>query len=79
MKNRVEVHRPTVIKTVSFRANMPLEGKYQHIHIEAAADVPEGCSATEVLDDLKSWVGTELRRARHGEAVREVPPGRFRV
>lgn len=68
------------IKSVSFRANVSVDGKYNHIHIEASADVPEGRKPEDVLETLKGWIAYELRKAKEGEAqVPVVPTGRFRV
>jgi hypothetical protein len=65
------------IKSVSFRSSIQLK-EFQHVHIEAAADVPVGESAGHTLDVLKKFVAAELRRAKEGEvpAARE---GQFRV
>ena len=70
--------KPIVIKEVSFQANIPVDGKYNHVHIMAAADVPRGENPKVVLDHLKQFVAKELKRAK-GEEVRTVTPGRFRV
>jgi hypothetical protein len=66
------------IKSVSFRANMPLDNRYNHVHIEATADVPAGERPEAVIDQLKLFVAAELKRAK-GEEVRTVSPGKFRV
>lgn len=68
----------TKIKSVSFRANVALDVKFNHVHIEASADVPEGTRPEDVVDDLKLWVSKELKRAKEGEVLPQ-PVGRFRV
>jgi hypothetical protein len=65
------------IKTVTFRSSTQIKS-FQHVHIEACADVPEGESAEATLDTLKDFVAKELRRAKEGEVPPE-PVGRFRV
>lgn len=67
------------IKSVSFRSNFAVDGKYNHIHVEACADVPVGVNPQAVLDELKDFVANELRRAKEGEPVVQNPSGRFRV
>ena len=68
------------IKSVSFRGNVAVDGKFNHVHVEAAADVPAGANPQAVLDELKEFVAAELRRAKEGEPVQvQRPSGRFRV
>lgn len=68
------------IKSVSFRSNVNIDGKYNHAHVEASADVPSGVNPQLVLDELKDFVAQELRRAKEGEPVPVVKTsGRFRV
>lgn len=62
------------IKTVSFRSSIEV-GKFQHVHIEMSADVEDGQTAREVLDQLKGAVAVELVRAKQGEESKT--PGRF--
>jgi hypothetical protein len=57
---------------------MPLDNRYNHVHIEATADVPAGERPEAVIDQLKLFVAAELKRAK-GEEVRTVSPGKFRV
>jgi hypothetical protein len=64
----------TVIKSVSFKANCSVEGRFNHVHIEAAADVPIGVSPRAVLEDLKEFVATELKRAKDGDKVHHIAP-----
>lgn len=67
------------IKSVSFRANVST-AKYEHIHIEATADVPDGERPEAVLDQLKTFVAKELKFAKEGEVVPEPKVrGRFRI
>jgi hypothetical protein len=82
MRKRSTTKKEVVIKTVHFRANLaPDEDeRFQHIHIEAVADVHEGFTPRQVLDALKTFVHGELQRAAQGEAPAEVRrPGRFRA
>jgi hypothetical protein len=58
--------KSTVIKSVSFRANVEIKS-FRHIHIEAAADVPNGRTPESVIDDLKTFVAKELQIAKDGE------------
>ena len=75
-----------VIKTVSFRANLAQSSasssleRYQHLHIEATADVPAGEDPRAVLDDLKVFVAQELKVAKEGETPKPQPAvrGSFR-
>jgi hypothetical protein len=68
------------ITSVSFRANCAVDGgqKFNHVHIEATAQVDAGKSPAFVLDCLKEFVAEELRIAK-GEVRTVVTPGRFRV
>lgn len=63
-----------VIKTVSFRGNIAVgeERSFQHVHVEATADVPKGDDPTRVLEALKEFVARELKVARHGASPRPV-------
>ncbi len=65
------------IKSVSFRSSIPVE-KFQHVHIEASADVPQGTDPSTVVDRLKVFVAAELRRARDGQKETVAKQGRFR-
>lgn len=68
------------IKQVSFRGNIAVDGKFQHVHIEAIADVPPGEDPSVTLDVLKEWVGEELKVSRDGVRTEVVAPARrFRV
>jgi hypothetical protein len=63
------------IKSVSFRGNIAtsIQNRFQHVHIEAAADVLPDQSPREVLDFLQEFVARELKRARDGETAPPVP------
>lgn len=65
------------VKSVTFRSSVQLKS-FQHAHIEASADVPEGVNPSVVVEFLKEFVANELRVAKEGE-VRPEPAGRFRV
>lgn len=56
---------PVKIRSVSFRANLAID-KFQHIHIEATADVPKDHEPEQVIEELKDFVARELIRARDG-------------
>lgn len=66
------------IKSVSFRANTSLDSKFNHIHIEASADVPLNERPEAVLDALKKFVAKELKFAKEGQ-VETAPARRFRI
>lgn len=70
--------KPVKITSVSFRSNIALDSKFNHIHIEASADVPAGERPETVVDQLKTFVARELKRAKEG-VVPPQPVGRFRV
>lgn len=54
-----------VIKTLSFRSSLQLK-PFQHVHIEATADVPAGATPGVVMEVLKAYVAAELRIAKEG-------------
>jgi hypothetical protein len=69
---------PVKIKSVTFRSSIPTGTKFQHLHVEASADVPAGANPSAVLDGVKAFVARELVRARDGEKPKPVArPGRF--
>ena len=70
----------SAIKSVTFRANVPVSGQYQHVHVEAAADVAPGDSPSDVIDMLKDFVRSELLAAKNGEPMPKVIARRtFRI
>lgn len=79
-KTMTRKKKPAALKitSVSFHANAQMDGKYQHVHIEATAGVGPGENPSDVLDGLKDFVAAELRRAK-GEEKIVTTPGRFRV
>lgn len=72
MKNRSIVK----ITSVSFRSSVQLK-PFQHVHVEATAQVLPGQTADRVLDLLKTFVANELRRAKEGDVLPVA--GRFRI
>lgn len=53
-------------------------GPYQHVHVEASADVPKGEDPALTLDKVKRFVAQELQRARTGgKPVPQERQGRF--
>ena len=69
--------KKVAIKTVAVRSSIQLKS-FQHFHVEATADVPEGEEPAYVIDQLKAFVALELTRAKEGK-VAPAPPvqGRF--
>lgn len=51
------------VKTVSLRGNVAMEA-YQHVHIELTADMEEGASLDEVVQDLSYMVVDQLKKVR---------------
>lgn len=65
------------IDRVTFRGNIETR-QFQHVHVEASAMVDAGEDPQAVLDAVKTFVASELLRARDGEKVEPRPaPGRF--
>jgi hypothetical protein len=65
------------IKSVTVRSSIQLKS-FQHLHIEASADVPLGEEPEAVVDQLKSFVAKELKIAKEGRVVPQpAVQGRF--
>lgn len=62
---------------VSFRSSIQIKD-FQHVHIEAGANVPPGADPRMVIDELKKFVAEELRAAKDGRMPTPRPAGRFR-
>lgn len=60
----------TRIRSVSFRSSVQIKS-FQHVHVEASADVPLNRTPESVLDDVKKFVARELLRAKNGEIKQE--------
>lgn len=66
------------IKSVTFRSSIPGAKQFQHLHVEASADVPPGANASDILDGVKAFVARELVRAKDGQTPKPAArQGRF--
>lgn len=61
------------ITHVSFRSSISGAAQYQHLHVEATAEVAQGDDPSKVLDGLKVFVAQELHRARFGKQHAQDP------
>jgi hypothetical protein len=75
MKSKTK--KPVVIRSVTVRSSIQLKS-FQHLHIEASADVPDGEAPEYVVDKLKAFVAKELKVAKEGRVVPQpAVQGRF--
>lgn len=66
--------KPSRITHVSFRSSISGAAQYQHLHVEATAEVGANDDPTVVLDGLKVFVARELHRARFGRTQDPTDP-----
>ena len=67
MTKKMSAAPKVIVKTVSFRASLPLTEKYRTVHLELTADVPPGASTEQVLEHLKLEVAANLIALKNGD------------